>query len=199
MVFVAWTAYAIALFGFRILDPLPLARRAVIEQMQAGVVVFDNAWRVASLNPAAEKILGIAKRRCPRQDLGASDASGRAGAFPGGSTHPAGGATELPKMIFGDRRRARHYAPVLSELRDFRGLLMGHMLMLHDVTEEQRARAQALEQQRSLATLRERERLARELHDSIGQVFGFANLKVGAARKLLADGKLAKAEDHATA
>ena len=50
---------AAALFGFRILDPLPAARQTVIEQMHAGMVVFDAKWQVVSLNPAAERITGI--------------------------------------------------------------------------------------------------------------------------------------------
>ncbi len=211
MVVVAWTAYSIALFGFRILDPLPLARQAVIEQMQAGVVVFDHAWRVASLNPAAERILGIAKGAALGKTWGQVVPQGEPEP-PRGNAHPTGGAIELPKMIFGAGARARHTAPVLSELRDFRGLLVGHMLMLHDVTEEQRARAQALEQQRSLATLRERERLARELHDSIGQVLGYAGLQLEVILDRITDGRaalpagegvganahLVEAEDHAT-
>ena len=73
---------------------------------------------------------------------------------------------------------------------------MGYLLMLHDVTEEQRVQAQVLEQQRTLAMLREREQLARELHDGIGQVLGFASLKLAAARKLIADDRVAKADDQ---
>jgi PAS domain-containing protein len=53
------TAYVIATFGFHILDPLPAARQTVIEQMHAGMVVFDAKWQVVSLNPAAERITGI--------------------------------------------------------------------------------------------------------------------------------------------
>ena len=58
-IFLVWATYAIALFGFRILDPLPFARRAVLDQMHAGAIVFDAEWRILSLNPAAEAILGI--------------------------------------------------------------------------------------------------------------------------------------------
>jgi PAS domain-containing protein len=54
-----WLVYAAVLFGFRIFDPLPAARCAVLEQMQAGFAVFDENWRVVSLNPAAERMLGI--------------------------------------------------------------------------------------------------------------------------------------------
>ena len=197
VVLLPWTAYAIALFGFRILDPLPEARRAVIEQMHAGVVVFGADWRVLSLNPAAEAVLGVRaplargktwqQMRSPEQSLPA---------LPDFDTRGAGAEDELPDMTFGTGAAARQYAPALSTLTDFRGLTVGHLLMLRDVTEQRRAEAETLERQRLQATLRERERLARELHDSIGQVFGFANLKVGAARKLMADGKLAKADDQ---
>ncbi len=197
VVLLPWTAYAIALFGFRILDPLPAARQAVLDQMHAGVAVFDANWRVLSLNPAAEAVLGVRtplargktwqQLRSPEQSLPA---------LPHFDPRGARAEDELPDLTFGTGAATRQYAPALSTLTDFRGLPVGHLLMLRDVTEQRRAEAETLERQRLQATLRERERLARELHDSIGQVFGFANLKVGAARKLMADGKLAKADDQ---
>jgi signal transduction histidine kinase len=197
VVLLPWTAYAIALFGFRILDPLPEARRAVLDQMHAGVVVFDANGRVLSLNPAAEAILGVrtplARGKTWQQLRSLGQSLPALPDFDGRST---GAEDELPDMTFGAGAAARQYAPALSTLADFRGLPVGHLLMLLDMTGQRRAEAETLERQRLQATLRERERLARELHDSIGQVFGFANLKVGAARKLMADGKLAKADDQ---
>ena len=53
-----------------------------------------------------------------------------------------------------------------------------------------------LEHQRALATLRERDRLARELHDSLGQVLGFAKMQAQAARELLARQRGAQADAH---
>ncbi len=58
-----WTTYAIALFGFRILDPLPAARATALAQMPEGMVVFDARWRVANLNPAAATMLSISPAR----------------------------------------------------------------------------------------------------------------------------------------
>jgi signal transduction histidine kinase len=186
VVLLPWTAYAIVLFGFRILDPL-----------HAGVVVFDAKWRVLSLNPAAEAVLGVRtplargktwqQLRSPEQPLPT---------LPYFDSRSARAEDELPDVTFGAGAVALQYAPALSTLMDFRDLPVGHLLMLRDVTEQHRAEAETLERQRLQATLCERERLARELHDSIGQVFGFANLKVGAARKLMADGQLAKADDQ---
>jgi PAS domain S-box-containing protein len=197
VVLLPWTAYAIALFGFRILDPLPAARQAVLDQMHAGVAVFDANWRVFSLNPAAETILGVRTglaRGKTWQQIGPPEQP--LPDLPDFETRGAGAEDELPDMTFGTGAAARQYAPSPSTLTDFRGLPVGHLLMLRDVTEQRRAEAETLERQRLRATLRERERLARELHDSIGQVFGFANLKVGAARQLMADGRLAKADDQ---
>lgn len=196
-VLLPWTAYAIALFGFRILDPLPAARQAVIEQMHGGVVVFGADWRVLSLNPAVEAVLGVRTplaRGKTWQQLRSLDQA--LPALPHLDTGGASAQDELPVMTFGTGVAARQYAPAFSTLTDFRGLTVGHLLMLRDVTEQRRDEAATLERQRLQVTLRERERLARELHDSIGQVFSFANLKVGTARKLMDDGKLAKADDQ---
>jgi len=54
---VEYAMYAIALFGFRIFDPIRAARRAVIAQMREGVLVLDPEGRVAGLNPAADSTL----------------------------------------------------------------------------------------------------------------------------------------------
>jgi PAS domain S-box-containing protein len=186
VVVLPWTTYAIAMFGFHILDPLPAARQTVIEQMQAGVVVFDAGWQVVSLNPAAESILGMgsggAQKRTWRQLLPSqAPPFDLAGAGP----HEAGAAKDLPAMTFGSGSKARQYAPSLSALRDFRGLLMGYLLLLRDITEERQAQAQTLARQWAQAVLQEREQLAHELHDGLSQSLAFLNLQAQAAELYL--------------
>jgi signal transduction histidine kinase len=181
--------YAIALFGFRIFDPIPLARRTAIEQLHSGMLVLDTQGVIVSLNPAAIAILrSPAKRLLGRsiQEL-----------LPSGF-ELAGDLQDTIKaeISLGVDPEIRSYQLEASALNDWRGLAVGRLLLLHDVTGQKRAQAQILEQQRALATLTERERLARELHDSLGQVLGFTSLTLGAARKMIADGKLEKADDH---
>jgi PAS domain S-box-containing protein len=194
-----WTLYAIALFGFHILDPLPAARAVAMEQMQEGMVVTDASGRVASLNPAAASMLSTSAAQARDKTLDellpafpdlcarlTDAASGQPGRYPY--------ATEISLETGAG---VRIYALDCSVLEDFRGLRVGHLLMLRDVTEQRRAEAQMLEQQRMLAVLHERQRLARELHDSVGQVVAFVNMQGQAVRRLLARGEVAAADDAA--
>jgi PAS domain-containing protein len=138
-----WSAfYAVAAFGFRIFDPLPIARQAVLQQMRAGVVVFDARGRVLSLNPAATQIFGI----MPSAARGKAwhDAALPAELRPAMLLGPAGQFGDPPEITLGSGSGDRQYAPALSPLRDFRGLLLGYLLVLRDVTEQRRAQAQTL-------------------------------------------------------
>lgn len=186
-----WSAFlALAAFGFRMFDPLPFARQAVLEQMHAGILVFDNRWQTLSLNPAAEAILGITEDAA--RD-GRWEELVQAARLPPelllARAVPKGKAVDLPQIVLGSGHGAREYEPALSDLRDFRGLLLGYLLMLRDVTEQNRAQAQALGQQRALATQKERERMARELHDSLGQVLSYTSLQVETAAQLTLEGQ----------
>jgi signal transduction histidine kinase len=186
-VFVAW---AIVLFGFRILDPVPLARQAMIAQMHDGLLVLDAGGRVASLNPAAQAMLGVPERTALGQAVQdllpvVPDADG------GG---PAAGTGPI-EIRLGTDLPARYYVLRTSPLEDVRGLTVGRLLMLHEVTEQKQAQAQIVEQQRALAMLQEREQLARELHDTLGQVFAFVNTQGQTVRRLLSRGDVATADE----
>jgi signal transduction histidine kinase len=189
--------YAIAMFGFRIFDPLPAARRIAIEQMQEGMVVFDTGWQALSLNPAAEHILAtpaaLAQGKTWSELLPTCPDPGRC-------LEPGSDPIEicLPER-HGDDVEAgsegRRYALALSVLHDHRELLAGYLLLLRDVTERRRAEAQRLEQQWAQATLQERELLAQELHDGLAQDLGFLNVQAQAANLFLRSGRAEAAQD----
>ncbi len=186
--------YAIALFGFRIFDPIAAARQAVIVQMREGVLVVDPEGRVAGLNPAAEQIF----RQTEKQAMGRPVREMLPAWLAGALVDPDGSEIEL-NLAEGcreDGQEVGQYVLEISPLSDWRGFDVGRLVVVRNVTEQKRAQAQILQQQRALAMLHERESLARELHDSIGQVLGFASLKTGASRKLIADGRLARADEQ---
>jgi PAS domain S-box-containing protein len=175
--------YAIALFGFQILDPIPLARRIVIEQMNAGMLVLDPLGKVVSLNPAARAILGLPEKHLLKRPVHEL--------LQIGDEALASGQAEIR---LGNGQEPRYYQLDTSSLTDWRGLDVGRLLLLRDVTGQKRSQAQILEQQRSLATLQERERLAREMHDSLGQSLAATHLLAGTAKLLLEQGETAQTE-----
>jgi len=177
-----YMAYAVGLFSFHIFDPIPLARQTAIDQLYAGMIVIDPHGRVVSLNPAAERMLGAttrqAKGRLVRAWLPADP--------PADLTNP--GVVDI-EFGLGAGAHARCLQLTGSQLKDFRGLSVGYLLMLRDITEQKQANAQIVEQQRALATQSERERMARELHDSLGQVLSYASLQVETTAQLLQEGQ----------
>jgi PAS domain S-box-containing protein len=183
--------YAIALYGFRLFDPIPLARQTAIEQLQDGMLVLDLQRRVASLNPAAERILGT-----PLKQVQGKPIAELLPQVPELSS-PLAGAAVLSKpieMTMGLGASTRCYELESSPLDDFRGLPVGRLLLLHDVTEQRRSQAQILKQQRDLATLHERDRLARELHDELAQDLALINLQAQLVNGLLEAGQEEQAQ-----
>ncbi len=182
-------ACAIALFGYRIFDPIPLARRTVIEQMYTGIMVLDNQGQVMALNPAAERIL-----TAPAKQVKGKLVKELLPAYPKIRLADSG-ETEI-ELGIGEGPSLRYYMLIASPLNDFRGLTAGCLLLLGDVTEQKRAQAQILEQQRALSMLHEREQLARELHDNLGQVFAFVNVQGQTIHRLLSRGDLSTADEY---
>jgi signal transduction histidine kinase len=179
--------YAIALFGFRILDPITLARRTVIAQMHEGMLVLDTQGRVAGMNPAAAAILSLPESRLhgrPIRELLPS------------YTDPQDGGVSETDISQGSGPETRYYQLETSSLNDWRGLEVGRLLLLHDVTGQKQAQARLLEQQRALSILAERERLARELHDDLGQVLAFISTQGHVVQELLVRGEVATAGSY---
>jgi PAS domain S-box-containing protein len=181
-------AYAFAFFRFHFLDPVPAARAVAIEQMGDGMLVLDLQGRIVDSNRAAAGVLGASRRGLlgrPVTDVIPVDA---------GLLAANRGQTAQAEVSLENREEVRHYSVKLSLLTGRGGQRLGHLVLLSDMTEQKRAEAQVLEQQRVVATLEERERLAREIHDSIGQVLGYVGMQAQAARKWVRDGSIDRAD-----
>ncbi|HEC35736.1 MAG TPA: PAS domain S-box protein [Anaerolineae bacterium] len=176
------------LFRHRLFDVVPVARATVVENMGEGVIVIDAQGRIADLNPAARRMLGLsapqAVGRETREVLSAWPALQAL----------CEGARETEAIWETEKGQQRHYHLSLSPLSDHHGHPLGRLILLRDATEERRVQARRMEQQRTVAILSERERLARELHDSLGQVLGFISVQAQAVRILLSNGQAGAAD-----
>jgi PAS domain S-box-containing protein len=185
--------YAVAIFRFHMFDVAPVVRHTVMERMADGMMVLDNKNRLADINKAAQELLGIIKLKMVGRN----------------STEFLQDFPELLGMIGGPgntqcevsswEAHGKWYQISISPLIDQRGFQLGRLFLFHDITEQRRSQGEILDYQRTLAMLRERELLGRELHDGIGQMLAAAQLEVQAARLLLARGETAAVEsglDH---
>ncbi|MBI5839190.1 MAG: PAS domain-containing protein [Chloroflexi bacterium] len=183
---IGFIIYSLALFRFHMFDPIPAARKTAIEQMREGMLVLDTGGKIVDLNPAAENILSLPATGVRGRDV--------AEVLPACAGLSVGEAQSEIRLRAGDA--LRHYELSLSPLKDRSEVLLGHLLLLHDVTAQKQAQAQLLEQQRALAMLSERERLAGELHDDLGQVLAFINAQGQAVHRLLARGEVSTADEY---
>ena len=127
-------AIAFALFRFRLLDVVPVARDNVVEGMSDGVVVVDLHDRVVDLNPAAERILGLPAPKAVGQPAAELVPGWNALAErrrKGGEAHGEVG--------LGEGQTRRDYEVRLSPVVDRGGRRKGGLVLLRDVTERKEA------------------------------------------------------------
>ncbi len=112
-------------------DAVPVAYRTVVETMEDGVLVLDLQGRLLSLNPVAQRILGL------------SDGTGREAAQLTAERPELaipleaeiGSTGEIALTVEGENR---FYDWRASELRNRHGQRVGRLVLFHDVTERKR-------------------------------------------------------------
>ncbi|MEW6439809.1 MAG: histidine kinase N-terminal 7TM domain-containing protein [bacterium] len=172
--------YALVLFRFRLFNIAPVARDRAMDQMRDGILVLDADNRIVDLNRAAGKLIGVRRSKVMGRDADH--------VFTVDSDLHRLVRTPAPAQVEALLDDARCYRVHVSPVADRRGYELGRLFLFYDITENRRKQQQLQEHQRMLASLQEREWLARELHDGVGQVMAAAHLQVQSAAELLARG-----------
>ncbi|HOS68489.1 MAG TPA: histidine kinase N-terminal 7TM domain-containing protein [Bacillota bacterium] len=173
---------ALGIFRYKLFDLVPLARAAVIENMDVGVMVLDMQNRVLDINPAFRKITDYNIRNI--DGIKVEEVCGKVPALLKACTDRDITHSEF---VINKDGMSMIYEVFLSTLNDNRDVPSGRLILVYDITEKKQEQKRYLEQQWKLAVTEERERLARDLHDDLGQVLGFINLQAQGIRKELAN------------
>jgi len=181
-------AYFVALFHFRMFEVVPVARNRVIEQMRDGMLVLDAETRISDINEAAQKLLCVTRSKVIGCDIVQA-----LRAFPDLLKLVRDPSAMDGEVSIGDTN-PRWYRVNLSPLVHRNGLRLGQILLFDEITDSKKAQWQLLDHQRRVATLEERERLARELHDGVCQMLAAAHLQAEAASEFLARGQTSSVE-----
>lgn len=130
-------ALVLGLFRFRLLDVIPVARDALVELSNDGVIVMDTKTRVLDLNQAAQRILNCKHSAIVGRTM--------AQIMPGQTGLPLDiGSLEGPRKEVGFSYSSgqRDYDLDISLLRDPSGRHTGFLLVLRDITERKKAEEQ---------------------------------------------------------
>jgi PAS domain S-box-containing protein len=168
---IAWS-----IFRYRFFDLVPIARNRIFETMDAGALVLDLQNRVLDINPAFENMLGIKASQATSKNV-----LEVCGALPGLLKDCLDGHADRAEFSIGEDN-PRFYEAYLSPLTDNKGMLLGKLVVTYEITAKKRAQQELIAHQWKLAVIEERERMARDLHDSIGQMLGFINLQAQGIR-----------------
>jgi PAS domain S-box-containing protein len=173
--------YFVALFRFRLFDVVPVARNRAIEQMHDGMVVLDAENRIADLNRVAQALFGASR----------SEVIGRMAPEVFGAYPDLLALVLRPVAMQGEiwMDTTRCYQVHISPLFSRGNYPLGKLILLADISERKQAQKQLQDHQLRLSSLKEREWLARELHDGLGQVMAAADMQVRTANEYLTLGQ----------
>ncbi len=162
---------------YRIFKLLPLAWAQVIETMETGVIVLDLQDKVIEINPAISKMFGIQREQILTREVREYSLE-----FP--ELAEALSRKEPAQVEFNIMTESglKTYEALYTPLIDDKGIQLGRLAMIYEITEKKKVQQEYLKQQWRLAVMEERERLSRDMHDNLGQVLGFINLQAQAIR-----------------
>jgi len=170
-------------YGNYLLDLTSIARDTLFSSMSDGILMLNAKNRIMEINQTAAQLLGSS----PEKAMGnflleveplAMQISGY-----------LGGSEQKVEIMIGGRE-LRYYDALISPLRNRSQNFIGHLIIFRDITERklaekkleehlfeiqalnkelEDAQTHIMEQQRSFAIVEERQRLGRDLHDSVNQ------------------------------
>jgi PAS domain S-box-containing protein len=160
----------------------------------------DLSGRWTFLSPSLRNLLGYAREELLGQPLGEilpAEVAGRLLDYLATSPDPGQAGSREPfqfvaELVGIDR------VPVLAEfavnwMLDEGGKSFGIVGITRDITGRQAAEKKIQAQELALALLNERERMGRELHDSVGQVLSFVNTQAQVIQDMISQGNAAAA------
>lgn len=173
---------ALGIFRFRIFDLVPVARTTIIEEMATGIIAFDRKKRIIDINPRIKNMFFL--------DENISYLGKRLSSITPELENIFDSIDFENKHKFINREmkldfknESFYYELFLSLIENNKDRFLAGVMIINDITALKEARKTLNRQEKELAVMDERQRLARDLHDNLGQVLSFSGVQIQAARQ----------------
>ncbi len=125
--------FGIGIFRYRLFDLKPVARNVLVDRMSDVLLVLDEHSRIVDANPAAQSLTGL-----PVDGLIGQPAASVLNFWDVLICKLANQQEVVSEISLVQGGGTRYYDLHITPLRSERGLLMGTLVTLHDITEHQR-------------------------------------------------------------
>lgn len=170
----------LGIFRYRMFEILPIARNTVFERIANGILVIDKDWLLLDCNEAAKRIFNLGGQTCVGKNLRDLLPEIYATIEANKPLHEGSFLTFQNELRVANGGTENFYSLSASRLLDPR-YSEAMVLVVTDINEFRKAHIQMLKQSELLAAAAEKEKLAWELHDNLGQTINFAILQSDAA------------------
>lgn len=167
---------AIGVRRYGMLDIQPIALAMVVDDMDSGVLVVDAEDRIVYMNAAAERITGW------RRHAATVQATEVFKCWPASDDAIKSALRSAGETALNVHDGQEYYEVRVSPVSDRTGCAVGKAVVINDITERVRSEQERVSERMALVQHEEREMLARDLHDSIGQTLGYLNVQLQAIR-----------------
>ncbi len=174
----------IALYSTRLLNIVPIARHTIVEWMADSVLVLDTENRIVDFNIAAQNLFEINQTHIGQKIENVLIDWPQLIELSSDST------INIIHSTFKNEHEAKFFDANITILKNKVGVIYGRLISLRDITEYkkievslaeqlletenlhqnlQKSQTKIIEQQRILAKVEERQRIGRDMHDSVNQ------------------------------
>lgn len=177
-----------SIYQHKFLNIMPIARDLLIETMDSGVLVTDKEDMIIDINRSAHIMLDLQQKNIIGRNISEIQIFSDILSLIGKERQDI-----FPFYKYGEKYI---YEMKTHPLNDKEGEKAGCLIILNDVTEQRENVQKLINQQKTLSVIQERERMGRELHDGLGQVFGYINAQAQTVKEYITQNKNAEGLKH---